>query len=75
MVKNNEILDVMKNMRDHIDGQGLKHKVVAEKAGISNVNLSEYLSGKSRMPLDVYIRICDVLQVPTEKFIGKEGAA
>lgn len=63
-----EIMETIERIKTHIKENGLKQRWVAERAGMTDVELSEYLRGKRRMTVDAYIRICDALGVSLETF-------
>ena len=63
-----EIMEAAAKIKQHIKRNGLKQRWVAEQAGMTDTELSEYLRGKRRITIDAYIRICDALGVPLETF-------
>lgn len=52
-----------------IEKNGIKQKVVAEKAEITERQFSLILSGKRKCDIDEYVRICVALNVPVTTFI------
>lgn len=52
-----------------IGERGYKQKVIAEKAKVTERQLSLILSGKRKCDVDEYIRICIALEVPVATFI------
>lgn len=64
------ILDLMA-LKDFIDKSGLKQKVIAEKSGVSEVQLCLILQGKRKCEVGEYASICDALGVRVDKFIKK----
>lgn len=68
-------METYRLIREYIQDKGLKQKKVAELAGMSDVEISEYLRGKKRLTVSAYIRICDALEVPMETFRPKGRSA
>ena len=60
---------VYEKVRSYIDEQGLKQKVVAEKAGIPNGTFNAIMNGKRTLYADDLKAICIALQVSPEMFI------
>lgn len=52
-----------------IEEKGYKQKVIAEKAEITERQLSLILSGKRKCDVEEYVRICSALGVPIATFI------
>lgn len=52
--------------------QGIKKKYVAEKSGISENALNLALNGKRRLLADEYVKICQILNVPFDRFVSTE---
>lgn len=52
-----------------IDENGYKQKIIAEKANITERQLSLILSGKRKCDIEEYVRICTALGVPVTAFI------
>ena len=60
----NEILEKIRNLRL---SRGYTQEYMAEKLGIDTVNYGRIERGKSKLTLDRFLKICDILQVsPTE---------
>lgn len=60
---------VYEKVRAYIDSNGLKQKVVAEKAGISAVTFNAIMNGKRTLYADDLRAICLALNVSPELFI------
>lgn len=56
-------------VKQMIENKGIKQKVVAEKAEITERQFSLILSGKRKCDIDEYVRICMALNVPVATFI------
>jgi len=54
-------LIIIKEVRKKINQKGYKHKFIAEKIGISSVQLSQYLSGKRAIPIEVATKLKNFL--------------
>lgn len=65
---------VYEKVRAYLDENGLKQKVVAQKAGISNVTFNAILNGKRTLYADDLRAICLALDVSPEKFIEIRSA-
>jgi transcriptional regulator with XRE-family HTH domain len=50
-------LIIIKEVRKKINQKGYKQKFVAEKIGISSVQLSQYLSGKRAIPIEIVTKL------------------
>lgn len=48
--------------------KGIKGTVIAEKAGITQQQMSAILNNKLQLKADVFFRICEALEVPPETF-------
>ena len=60
--------EIIERIRNYIKEQGLKQRWVAERAGMTDLEISQYLTERKRLTADAYIRICDALGVPLETF-------
>lgn len=60
-------------LRAYIDKCGLKQGVIAEKAGISQVNFNAILNGKRILYADDLRAICIALNVSPEMFVDTDG--
>ncbi len=58
-----------KAMKKMITEKGYKQKIIAERAQISERQLSLILSGKRKCDVEEYVRICTALEVPIQTFI------
>lgn len=61
-------------IKKYILEHGLKIGVVAEKSGISFQTFSAMLNGNRKILAEEYFKICEVLGVPLETFVAREGA-
>ena len=62
-------MHVYEKVRSYIDEQGLKQKVIAEKAGIPSGTFNAIMNGKRTLYADDLKAICIALQVSPEMFI------
>ena len=60
---------VYEKIREYIDKNGYKQKVIADKAGISNVTFNAILNGKRTLYAEDLKAICIALDVSPEVFI------
>jgi len=61
------------NINTYLNEQGIKKKYVAEKTGISENALNLVLNGKRRLLADEYVKICNALNVPFDRFISQDS--
>ena len=62
-------MQVYEKVRDYLDRNGLKQKVIAQKAGIPNATFNAILNGKRTLYADDLRAICLALDVSPELFI------
>ena len=62
-------------MKKFIDENGIKQKVVSEKAGISESSLSLILQGKRRCEAGEYASLCNVLGTNPNAFMKPRMSA
>lgn len=62
-------MKVYEKVRAYIDQHGLKQKVVAEKAGISNTTFNAIMNGKRTMYAEDLRAVCLALNVSPELFV------
>ena len=58
-----------KAVKKMIEEKGYKQKIIAEKAEMTERQLSLILSGKRKCDVEEYVRICAALGVPIVTFI------
>jgi transcriptional regulator with XRE-family HTH domain len=63
-----EVGMVAEKIKEYIKEQGLKQGAVAAKAGLTDGEMSAYLTGQIRLRADVLFRICDALGVSADIF-------
>ena len=59
---------VAKKIKEYLDEKGIKQRAVAEKAGMTDQEISQYLNGRVRLSADKFFLICDVLGESPERF-------
>lgn len=59
----------------YLQNNGITQAYVAEKTGITTNALNLSLKGKRKLTADEYIRICNVLKVPYDLFVGNNKPA
>lgn len=67
--KEDKLMHVYEKVRAYLDANGLKQKVIAEKAGIPNSTFNAILNGKRTLYADDLRSICLALNVSPEVFI------
>ena len=63
---------VGKRIKDYLNSNGIKQTFVAEKAGITNPQMSEILNKGRIIDCMTYYKICKALNVPLETFLEGE---
>lgn len=58
-----------KTLKQYLERRGYKQKFVAEQTGINETLLSGILNGRRKCSLDVYVKLCKVLNVPFQSFL------
>ncbi len=69
-----ELIDdpkIIEFMADEIRLQQVKHPAIAGALGISVHSLRNYLYLESRMPISVFLGVCEYLQMPAEFFLKR----
>ncbi len=56
-------------LKQYIDETGIKQKVIAEKAGMSETTLCLILQGKRKCEVNECVNICNALNVKLEMFV------
>ena len=56
-------------LRECVDASGYRHKYLAGCIGVSPVKFSYFMNGNRMIDIATYVRLCDVLGEPLEKFV------
>jgi hypothetical protein len=67
-------LKIFERVRKYLDDNGIKHGVIARKAGIPANTFSAIMCGKRTMYAEDYEAICVALNVPATMFINNQSA-
>ena len=67
-------MNVVKNLTDYLDANGIKQAHVANKCGWNRQKMNSICSGNQRVSMDDYIKICDALGLPYDFFFRTEAA-
>lgn len=59
---------VAAKIKAYVDEKGIKQTVIARKAGLTDQELSAYLTGRIRLPADRFFAICEAIGVSPETF-------
>lgn len=59
---------VAEKISNYMRERGIKGTVIAQKAGITQQQMSAILNQKMQLKADVFFRICDALEVSPEIF-------
>ncbi len=65
-----EILEKIRNIRL---SHGYTQEYMAEKLGIDTVNYGRIERGKSKLTLDRFLKICEILQVSPNELLNDEN--
>lgn len=63
---------IYQRIAEYLTEKGIKQSIVAEKAGLSRMAMSEALRGKRKIEVEEYAAICEALELPPEKFINED---
>lgn len=66
-------MKVYEKVRAYLEEHGIKQKVVAHKAGISNTTFNAIMNGKRTMYAEDLRAICLALNISPEAFIDYQG--
>ncbi len=61
-----------KAVKKMIEEKGYKQKIIAEKAKMTERQLSLILLGKRKCDIEEYVRICKALDVPVATFLVED---
>lgn len=61
---------IVEEIAKYISNRRIKQKYLAEKTGLSKQSICNMFSGKRKLGLDEYIKICDALQVKYDYFFS-----
>ncbi len=64
-------MDVGARIRDILTDRDIKYKVIAHDLGINGSSFSNYMTGATKMPYDVLVRVADYLGVSTDYLLGR----
>lgn len=59
-------------IKEYIFDVGLKQKVIAERMGISDTQFSAIMNGNRRIEAGEYATLCNILNVPFDKFVKEK---
>jgi transcriptional regulator with XRE-family HTH domain len=57
-------------LKELIKAKGLKQRYIAEKLGVSEVSVSNWVKGKTAPSKDYLIKLSRILDVPLEKLLN-----
>lgn len=61
-----------KNIKDVIDLSGVSRKIIAEKLGVSQVSISNWINGKNSPDLETLITFCEMFGVSLDEIYGDQ---
>lgn len=59
---------IVKAIKEYLFTHGIKQTWLAEQLGIPNTTLSGIMNGRSELKAEMFIRICEILDEPLERF-------
>lgn len=59
----------VQEIKRYIDESGMKQKYIAGRAGLAESQLCMILQEKRRLGASEYVRICQALDVPFDRFV------
>lgn len=65
---------ISQSLHQYIKDKGVKQAAIARAIGITAPQLSIYLTGKTRMPADVFLAICQFIEVDPSRFATDKTA-
>jgi len=65
---------VANNIGEYLRANGIKQSWLAERLEIPPTTLNGIVNGRSELKADLFIRICQVLNVPPEQFAERGEA-
>jgi len=68
-------VEARNKVKEAVDRSGLRQRVIAERAGVSESTVSRLVSGEIELPaVDVAIRLADALGVDVRELFSSEAA-
>lgn len=64
-------MNIGTRIRDLLTDRDIKHKVIAHDLGINGSSFSNYMTGATKMPYEVLVRVADYLEVSTDYLLGR----
>lgn len=68
-------MTVSENIRSYLEEKGIKFSTVADKTGMRRDSFTGCMSGKRKITVDEYVRICAVLDVPLDQFVKNSATS
>lgn len=62
--------EIRDNLRRLLEKNGIKNTELARRVGVSKAAVSNWLSGKNSIDIDIVPAICDVFGVSIDEFLG-----
>lgn len=63
-------MDYRERLREWITDHDLKQKALAKELGITKAVISNYLTGRSHMPIEVLVRLSQILGLSMDYLVG-----
>lgn len=64
---------IAERIKAYVDEKGIKQVAIASAVGMSKVAVSETLNGNRTLTAEEFVRICNFLEVPCERFFAPES--
>ena len=66
------LADIQKKIADMIRQSGMTQTALAQKIGVKQQTIAQYLSGRAMPALDTFANLCAVLDVSADYLLGLE---
>ena len=65
---------IAERVKKYVDEKGIKQLAIADAIGMSRSAMSQTLRGERTMTAEEFVKICDFLEVPYDKFTAPDPA-
>lgn len=59
---------IAERMKEYVNEKGIKQVAIATATGMTKVAVSETLNGNRTLTAEEFVKICDFLEVPYDRF-------
>ena len=61
-------MNIQNKIKERIKEKGLKIGYVGAKINVSYATMSQYIHGRTRIPAEKFVEICDILELSLDSF-------